>query len=96
MPRDIVKTIDLDRIAEDEENFLDLDKKKRVALKADTLKPDIKGVGAYQQDPRTPRRMQSFKNNVVPDIPEKFEVNERSIIGDQVLFNQGHVLKNIK
>ena len=96
LPQEIAKTIDLDRIAEDEENFLQFDIKRKMAINGDKLRPVIKGVSAYDFDPRTPKRLQSFRNNVIPNQPEKYEVKERSIIGDTIIFNQGHVLKNMK
>ena len=44
LPESAVKAFDMDRILEEEENFLDVDKKKPIALDLEAMKPVIKGT----------------------------------------------------
>ena len=51
LPESAVKAFDMDRILEEEENFLDVDKKKPLALDLEAMKPVIKGTStAVVQD----------------------------------------------
>ena len=44
IPIDVIERIDMDRIQEEEENFLETDRRKPLALDEDKLKPLVRGV----------------------------------------------------
>ena len=92
LPEGMIKSLDMDRINEEHEDFLRVDKGQRLALKQQQLKPIIKDIRTDSQlRVQATMTNSSFKPTNQP--PEKFLVEPRSIIGTQQFFNQGYMMK---
>ena len=86
--------LDIDRLHEEEEDFLHTDRNKRLALDKAKLKPRIlQKIPVVVEDHKaSARRMNTIKGIVQeeePQVSTTFVVQNRSILGENSLFNEG-------
>ena len=98
LPEDKVRNFDMDRILEEEENFLETDRKKPIALDQKKMVPKITSVNPHMiHDTSSKKTGKSMNRKNSQEAPvqkfDKYELELRTIIGDPLTFNKGYVLR---
>jgi len=88
----------MDRILEEEEDFLETDRKKPLALDSKKMVPKITNVNPHMIHDTSSKKVTSSKRKNSQEAPEqkfdKYELELRTIVGDPLTFNKGYVLKH--
>lgn len=95
LPKEMLANLDFDRVYENEEEFLAIDQKRKVRLNQKMLKPKIlKAEETFASADEYQMLTKKVAGKFQPElILQKFDVERRSIIGDNESYNVGHNLK---
>lgn len=98
LPKEAVNKLDMDRINENDESFLDTDRRRILRRKHENRDPKINSIEKNRatQDEFEKITKISLKNGSTLNeemLISKFNVQRRSIIGDQDVFSQGHNIR---
>ena len=81
----------MDRLAEEDEDFLTIDRKKVLALRKKQLSPVILNPSSKKLGEHSPTESVDSLDKVVG--PKTLKVMQRTIVGNPTLFNQGFLMK---